>query len=133
MLAPLSRMTLTVVAALLISFVDGSFESSSRAAERGESPTMLLSYEDNEVGADSLQLRAQVRSPGLTCTLRIVYEDGAAEVLQDVKAGPDGICASVFALSDRPSSTGMAEVQLEVTNDFGTVEGEATQAFAIVR
>jgi hypothetical protein len=148
MLAPLCRMTLTVVAALLISFVDGTFDDDGQNARPADAPSLLLAHEayadeqgtdgptieligQQVDGTDGMQFRAKVAAPGLTCAMKVTYDDGGSELLDEVVADPSGVCTSVFAVTPRSSTASLAGVELAVTGESGEVAGEATQAFIV--
>lgn len=148
MLAPLSRLTLIVAAALLISFIDGTFDVGDPTAEPVDAPTLLLALSDVEAQADSsglsidrigqrmagtdlVHLRARVDAPALNCKLTVVYESGEADVLDDVVSDADGLCVTAFDVSDDESAVGVAQVTLEVVDDLGRLEGGATRAFTV--
>ena len=148
MLAPLARMTLMVVAALLISFVDQTFDVSATSAGSEDARTLPMSFggdveesrisgasiariDQQEGGTDLVRLHAHVDAPALNCKLTIVYENGDTDVLDDVVSDADGLCVTAFDVPDEESAVGTAQVKLEVVDDLGKLASEATRTFTV--
>jgi hypothetical protein len=120
MLAPLSRWTLTVAAALLISFVDGTFDSAGPAAQSVDARTIPLALDDStkQSGAATISIdssgqqnrgtRGAATGPGLglICTQAIRHGNGPTDVFEAFLSEANGECAGELAVLDGKTDVG---------------------------
>ncbi len=147
MLALLPRLTLALIAAVLILLCEVAVDVTGRVASvsaRGL-PSSLIDAptrtSDDEVsleeigkvkrGKEHVLVVGQVGDSGLVCKLKLKYADGNADSPDDVISDKDGICVMFFDVPDRRSVAGDAIAKLRVETTRGKFKGKTSQGFTV--